>query len=29
MTDLQRMAGAGLITTEEFEQKKAEILARL
>ncbi|TQF09146.1 SHOCT domain-containing protein [Myxococcus llanfairpwllgwyngyllgogerychwyrndrobwllllantysiliogogogochensis] len=29
LTDLQRMAGAGLITTEEFEQKKAEILARL
>ncbi|AGC41873.1 hypothetical protein MYSTI_00523 [Myxococcus stipitatus DSM 14675] len=29
LKDLQRMASEGLITDEEFEQKKAEILARL
>ncbi|WP_338871609.1 SHOCT domain-containing protein [Myxococcus stipitatus] len=29
LKDLQRMAAEGLITNEEFENKKAEILARL
>ncbi|QSQ11458.1 SHOCT domain-containing protein [Myxococcus landrumensis] len=29
LKDLQRMASEGLITDEEFEKKKAEILARL
>ncbi|MCY1033445.1 SHOCT domain-containing protein [Corallococcus sp. BB11-1] len=29
MTDLKRMADAGLITAREYEDKKAELLARL